>query len=145
MATYATVAQLRAYVPASLQETDAELEALLVRCEREIDLSLPAVADDDATHKILVNDLSIYASGTLTRAVCAQAEYHLHMGEAFFVEGSSVPEGPDTNMGRVQPRIAPKAKYELIDGGFLFKTGTMTQTGGVTPETYTPGKPRRTV
>lgn len=144
--TYATVEQLREYVTGTIPEDDTYLEKLLMECEVELDDQVPRLyPNDEVGPKIIIEDETNLLVDGLMKATCAQAEYHLHMGEAFFIEAHGASEGPDTMSKRKAPRIAPKAMRELRRVGLVSTTGTMTQTGGVqTGAGFTLGYPRRT-
>lgn len=123
---YAAADNLRAYISQTLSEQNTELEAILRRAEREIDLYLPDPGSDATRLKIVLSELSVYTAGCLTRATCAQAEYRLHMGEPFFIQKDVPVSGPGIDSDRAQPRLSPKAVEELVDGGFLSMTGRFT-------------------
>lgn len=145
--TYAQVSDLRSYVPVTLPETNEQLTTLLRRCEVEIDEVIPRLyPDDEPGVKIVPGDETNLLLEGLRDATCAQAEYHLHMGEAFFVEAYGASEGPDTSSKRKAPRISPKSMTELRRVGLVTMTGTMTQVGGVQPTAgFSVSNPRRTV
>lgn len=143
--TYAQVADLRSYSLVAIPETDEELTRLLFQCETEIDNHLSVPYTVDIPRKIILEEQEETTIRGLRNATCAQAEYHLHMGEAFFVEGNIIPEGPDTTMARRAPKIAPKAMTELVQAGLIRMTGSMRQGVGVPPGPWTSRDPRRTV
>jgi hypothetical protein len=121
--TYATAIDLRNYSPLVEGYTDTQLNETLRDAERWIDWYLPPMhVRDDTGLKYYPPDMAVEDAGYLNQATCAQAEYMLHMGQGFFISGSTDIVGGDFNENQA-PKIAPKAKQHLITGGFLQMTG----------------------
>lgn len=145
-ATYATKAELQAYIEGiTLPATDPLIQALLQRAERDIDLAVGALVYEANGLKYgspkTANEKHLLPEQVraLSNATCAQAEYRLSLGPDFFRKPRNKREkGPDFEVeigGDVgaPPRLAPKARAELIDGGLLFLTGRARAGGAVTP------------
>lgn len=120
---YATVTDLRNY-SALVQPYDNDtLNTTLREAERWIDSYVwPADSDPDTGLKYDPLDLSVTDAIQLNYATCAQAEYILHMGPGFFMSGSTRISGGDYQESGA-PKIAPKAKQHLLNGGFIRLTG----------------------
>jgi hypothetical protein len=69
----------------------------------------------------------------LNYATCAQAEYILHMGPGFFISGSTTISGSDYQENNA-PKLAPKAKIHLLNGGFIRLMGRVSPHRYVLPE-----------
>ena len=129
MPTYATAAQLRTYT--GLDATalpDATANAVLNKAEDDID-SLAGVNRPmiEATgHRFDVTTLSTGQVLVLRHATCAQAEYRLEMGSAFFIRSqySSV-TGPDFSTNGRLSYIGP-AVYRHLSGNGLIRLTTTT-------------------
>lgn len=130
MATYATQADFEAYVEGWVTEDAAALERLLKRAEKDIDREINTVVPEgtvpDPTTDLIILpiELDAWRKKSLSRAVCAQAEYRLAKGEDFFVE-KQMRVGEFATTSAKEPRLAPKAKEELLQGQFLALTGRM--------------------
>lgn len=125
MATYATIADFEAYMVTWVTEDSAALTKVINQAEIDIDNTLPGAVGETG-RKFLLEDLDdVLQAPYLTRAVCAQAEYILHMGPQFFVEQARQVRGPDFIGGRKAQLIAPKALQELTTGGFLALSGRL--------------------
>jgi hypothetical protein len=125
-ASYATVADLRAYSGDLVANySDDELNTTLLDAQRWIDYYVPP---GDLLDSGLKYDPTTFDTGQAThlnRATCAQAEYILMMGPGFFISGSTTVTGSDYQETKA-PKVAPKAKMELISGGFNQLTGQAT-------------------
>jgi len=122
VATYATIDNLREASRLVTGYDDASLEAELTSAELDIDNYVPPAS-------LLANGLKMDPTQLpadrllkLQLATCFQAEYRLHMGPTFFIEGSTTIKGSDHEESGA-PKIAPKAKQELLAGGFVSLTG----------------------
>lgn len=117
---YATVADLRGYSLSPLTDDDSYLEKILERAERDVDRN--AGYWNVLTNGRKFDPVSMEARKrqALARATCAQAEYRLQMGEAFFIEAvpASV-SGDDTNYTGRPPRFGPKAREEMQDAQLI--------------------------
>jgi hypothetical protein len=142
MATYATQDDLLAYVPGLQINDPARAEALLLRAEREVDdlvawpgyygatVSVfalwPRYRDPTTGLRLHPTDLEAWQAAALNRAVCAQWEYHVAMGEDFFLRPQPAavqqPEGGGYQ-GRL-PMIGPKVYVELAGTDLLRLTGS---------------------
>jgi hypothetical protein len=130
MATYATVEEFigyTAHLPVTMPE--AEIEALLVRAERDVDalLGWPPVATD--TPRVDLDSLTEFERGKLRRATCAQAAFRVLRDESSLVEG---PDGIASVDGLSfsrdpLPSFSPEALLELSGtGGHLYRrSGTL--------------------
>jgi hypothetical protein len=130
MATYATIDDLKAYAPqATAGVADAELETTLVQAEGDVDrYGLPVMERTDAGLKYDPPvDLDTLTATSLRDATCAQAEYRLYMGPALFIEGGRIGTGGDITLDKPPPLLAPKAQVELLEGGLMPMTGSMTR------------------
>jgi hypothetical protein len=117
--TYATMVDLRNYSPLTEGYTDGQLDQILRDAERWIDsYLLPMHVNADTGLKYYPPTMVTEDAVQLNHATCAQAEYMLHMGPGFFISGSTNIVGGDYNENRA-PKIAPKAKQHLINGGFI--------------------------
>lgn len=127
MALYATLEDVAAYVIGTVEITDEDMaERLLEQCERELDTVL--IRNTFSWEDSLRIDPAILApfqEVALTKATCAQFEYHRTMGEDFFVKPQPLavrqPEGGGYD-GRLA-WISPKAFRELDGKSLLQVTG----------------------
>jgi hypothetical protein len=125
MATYAQIDDLKSYteLQAVLVLSDADMESLLERAELDLDQNLfpPVMALTVANRKIDLTDLNELELFALNRATCAQAEYRVVQGPAFFVQAQykqvGGPGGFSTT-GRL-PIVGPKVKRELGGTGLM--------------------------
>jgi hypothetical protein len=117
MATYATQVDFVQFVPGFVIEDVDALEQLLLDAENDIDAAVGrgnVIGDNRKFDLDLMTDNEAYC---LMRATCAQAEYRLHMGEQFFIEGRQKEvTGRDAKIQGPLPYIGPKAKIELTRG-----------------------------
>lgn len=128
MTTYATYADLEAYLEDSdVTVPDEAGERLIARCEYEVDTLLAGfgVPNDSTGLKYdPTTDLEDWQSAALNRAVCAQAEYHLVMGDDFFVQGQYDSwQGPDFAAKGKLPYFGPKVALELAGTGIARTAG----------------------
>lgn len=139
MATYATQADFEAYVEGWTTSDPAALERLLERAERDVDSAVGRWDRQDNGLKFGTpatdneQGLTDLQKDALARATCAQAEYRLAMGEAFFVEAQ--PEnvsGPDYSQTGALPRIGPKV-YDELEGTDLMRLTTRLSGRGSRP------------
>lgn len=71
-----------------------------------------------------LTDLNANQAIALANAVCAQVEYRIRMGPAFFVRPQyKNVKGPDFATSGKLPRIAPKARQELSGTGLILTGG----------------------
>lgn len=113
---YATVQDFANYMADDLTAVpaDAVAERLLRRAELEVDTLLAgfgAPYDDTGLKYAPSTDLTAPQFAALTRAVCAQAKYHLIMGDEFFDSWQYDSwQGPDFaakgKLGYFSPRVA---------------------------------------
>lgn len=129
MATYASSTDLTAY----LQDSDVTApdptpaERLLMRCELEVDTLLAGYGQPNDSTGLKYNpatDLQTWQAAKLNRAVCAQAEYHLVMGDDFFIQGQYDSwQGPDFAAKGKMPYFGPKVALELAGTGIARSAG----------------------
>jgi hypothetical protein len=134
--SYATVDEFIEWMRLNGHEwtgTEEEAERELILAERDIDNAA------GPRNRSPVNNLKFGApAGTnefglsleqrdrLSRATCAQAEFRLQMGRAFFIEDqrqtTTTPDGVE--QGKV-PRLGPLARRELIGSDLIRLTGRL--------------------
>lgn len=138
---YATIEDLKAWT-GDTSLAGAEVERALARAEDDIDRAVGAWPIDPATGRKFdpeSGDLEAWRYERLRDATCAQAEYRLHMGEAFFTEGQADSvSGPGVSSSGRLPRLSPQAREQLESGGLLRLTTLLT--GTLVPD---PRWPRR--
>ena len=125
MPTYATRADCLAYTEGLVVEDNAAFDRLIERAEDDIDnIAGPLPVDEGTGRKFVPANMSTGSAAALRRATCAQAEYRVEMGEAFFTR-AQFPEssGPDFSRKGTLPYFAPKAARELRSTGLLRATG----------------------
>lgn len=113
--TYASVADFEAYVSDRLSLDTPTIENRLAEAERDIDLVVGPIPIDPATGlKFIIGDLEPEDVTALSRATCAQAEYRVEMGPAFFrrPQADKV-SGPDFSQEGQLPIVGPAAMREL--------------------------------
>ena len=117
--TYASVSDFEAYSDGWTTTDAAELEAVLEDAERDIDRLIPYQGARPTSQLLKFSNGDLTAMGTrdrtaLMRATCAQAEYRIQMGPAFFrkAQHASV-SGPKFSTSGMLPRIGPKVAEEL--------------------------------
>lgn len=124
MSTYATLTDLRAYAPVAADPgalNDAAAQRVLDHAERDVDAQLAVPAGTARQPSGLKYDpatLEAWKRAALSRAVCAQAEYRLVMGEEFFIKAQHENvRGPDFSTSGRLPEIGPKVDRELAGTG----------------------------
>jgi hypothetical protein len=137
VSTYAQLDDVTAY--GVVVEDPTAAQNLLDVCEREIDnvvtypygplsrvMTAYPLRDQTTGLRLDPTQLLTYQAAALARAVAAQFEYHIAMGEDFFrlpqVASVQNPEGGGYN--GTLPRLGPKALRELQDSDLLSLTGT---------------------
>lgn len=127
--SYTTEADVRAYAPQITTGIgDDELATLIAQAEQDIDNALPFTYDiTGAGRKIDTADLDVDSRRALSNATAAQVEYRLHVGPAFFIEGAQQITGGDITLTKPPKLLAPKARTELVNAGFIAMTGSMTR------------------
>jgi hypothetical protein len=129
-ATYATPAEVRAYVTAEtavlLPKDDADLEAMIETAELDVDRQLSARLERDPTtgRKLTLADLSAVQVAALSRATCAAVEWRTLQGEDDLAEA----DDGTTQVGGLRtgpmPRPpGPKMIEELAGFGFAWRSG----------------------
>jgi hypothetical protein len=140
---------LQAVIPGLVIDNLTIMNQLIVDCEWEIDSILGLWTRDPTTgRKInpnnivqvatiipyaselfapLTRGITIYQLHALRRAVCAQVEYHLKMGEDFFLRPHyTTVSGPQfSRTGETPDRIAPKARQHLAGTGLQRMTARL--------------------
>lgn len=122
--SYATVADLRAYSPLVANFSDEELEAVLVKAQRQVDRQLTGTFEATGLRAIPA-DLETNEATALREATCEQALYRIHWGEQFFMMPNQPVSGGDASTNSKVPKFAPEARAILIDNGMLRLTGHM--------------------
>lgn len=123
--TYTTVAELESYTGGTGLDTDAA-ERLLTFAERDIDRAAGVFAMFPNGRKFDPPRMVNVQASALSLATCAQAEYRLAKGEQFFIEDQPDSlSAPDYSRQGKEPRIGPKAKEHLWQGGLLRRTARM--------------------
>ena len=119
MPTYAQKQDCLDYTAGLTVDNDADFDKLIERAEDDIDSLLGDHPLDEATgRKLIFGDLTFGKARAVTRAVCAQVEYRIEMGEAFFVRGQvDESSGPDFSRKGKLPYIGPKVARELGGAG----------------------------
>lgn len=125
MATYATQADVEAYSEGLVVDDAAAFGRLLDRAERDVNRQLVGWPDPTTGLRIDVADLEQWQRDALARAVAAQVEYRLEVGEKRLAGGSSVRgkvKGPDfeiDNSNSPTMKTGPKVRDELVGTGLL--------------------------
>jgi hypothetical protein len=134
MATYASQADLEAYIEGWTTDDPDAVERLLERAERDVDsvLASPVPGGRQATGLRLDPDgLPGWQAQALARATCAQAEYRFAMGEEFFVRAQhDRVYGPDFRTDGQLPYIGPKVERELAGTGLARTEGVRSLRAG---------------
>jgi hypothetical protein len=130
MATYAQLADLTAYLEDSDVSAPTDIFAgarLIERAEFEVDTLLVGFgqpSDETGLKYNPATDLQPWQAAALARAVCAQAEYRLIMGDEFFAQGQYDSwQGPDFAAKGKLPYFGPKVAYELNGTGIARTAG----------------------
>ena len=124
--SYATLADARGYTDLDDGLTDAAAEQILRRAERDVDDLLvgpDTLAEGERQASGLKYDpatLTAWRAAALTRAVSAQFEYRILMGEEFFARAQhATVRGPEFATSGELPYIGPKVTRELNGTGLL--------------------------
>lgn len=117
---YASATDVRNYAPELSTYTDDEINAELRKAERDIDWYAGFSGVKNAVSGLRfdpIADLDVPIREALTRATCAQVQYRLYMGPAFFVDEVQYQEvqGRDQTVRRPQ-RVGPQARSEFPTG-----------------------------
>jgi hypothetical protein len=127
MATYATQADLEAYVEGWVTDDVDATERLLERAERDVDSILVSpVPGGRQTGGLRLDPASLpdWQKTALQRATCAQAEYRFTMGEEFFIRAQhDRVQGPEFRTDGRLPYIGPKVERELAGTGLARTEG----------------------
>lgn len=116
---YAQISDLEEYAPETTSLTDSEKASALQKAERDIDwYSGFGGAPNDVTglrFDPITGITNIPTQRALTRATCAQAQYRLYMGDAFFTDQVQYREvGGDARTATTRPKVVgPQAKLEF--------------------------------
>ena len=125
MPTYATAADCSAYIAGLAIDNPAEFDKLIEHAERDVDSLLTFTPPRTTALKVDPDDLETWQAGALTRAVCAQVEYRLAMGEEFFIRDQHDSErGPAFSVSGKLSRIGPKVLVELGSTGLVQPPGS---------------------
>lgn len=113
--TYASVQDFKDYVSDRLDLDDPTITNRLLEAERDLDLVVGPIPVDMATGlKFIPDELEDDDAGALVRATCAQAEYRVEMGPAFFRRPQfNKTKGPDYETEGQAPIVGPAAMREL--------------------------------
>jgi hypothetical protein len=117
--TYAQISDLEVYAPETATLTDSEKAAALLKAERDIDWYAGfggAPNDLSGLRFDPITDIAdVPVVNALMRATCAQAQYRLYMGDAFFTDQVQYREvGGDARTETSRPAlIGPQAKLEF--------------------------------
>jgi hypothetical protein len=125
---YAAISDVRDYTAQALDVSDDDLQDILERAERDVDGELiepvPWGRDETTGLKYDPTSLETWRAAALNRAVCAQTEYRLAMGEDFFVRAQHATErGPDFAVSGQLPYIGPKVFRELAGASLVATAG----------------------
>jgi hypothetical protein len=129
VATYATYVDFTTYLQDSALTlpNQATSERLLQRCELEVDTLLAGYGAPYDSTGLKYNpptDLTTTQAAALSRAVCAQAGYHLVMGDEFFSQGQYDSwQGPDFAAKGKLPYFGPRVALELSGQGIARTPG----------------------
>lgn len=130
MSTYAHPQDLTNYLADTNVTAPVDAGAadrLLQRAEYEVDTLLAGFGVPNSSTGLKYNptvDLQDWQQSALARAVCAQAEYHLVMGDEFFVQGQYDQwQGPDFGASGKLPYFGPKVSMELAGTGIARSAG----------------------
>jgi hypothetical protein len=119
MPTYTTPADVNLYIEGGTGLDEASLNRYIDRAERDVDRALTQYALSPG-QDLKVNpltDITPEQATALARAVAAQVEYRLHLGEEFFIEHQyESTSSPDYSTNGRVPRIGPKVFEELRSG-----------------------------
>lgn len=127
---YAQQADVETFVENWVTDDPDALARLISRCEDDIDLAVGALLVETNGRKFgspaTTNEKHLRPDQvtSLRNATCAQVEYRFALGEQFFVMPS--PEGvsgPDYTAKGTPPKLAPKARRYLQDGGLFLLAG----------------------
>ncbi len=127
MATYATTAELTAYLDENADASvgNADADKLLERAERDVDRVIgPYTVNATTGLKLTPASLTSVQRAALSRATCAAAEYRLVLGEAELV-GDDVLLPVMLQPIRTAGRVAPKILEELAGSGLITWSGTV--------------------
>lgn len=120
MSAYATESEYEDYAGT---DAPSDVERLLEKASDDVDTVLGTyrvLEDGDfAGRKIDPETLDYPASRALKRATCAQAQYRLEMGEAFFIQPSIASSGPEFSLEQPASHIGPLTWRELAGSGLL--------------------------
>jgi hypothetical protein len=129
MATYATAADLTAYLAASGVACGMDPDALLVRAEHDVDRAVGPRATDPVTGlKFSLADLSDAQVASLRDATCAAAEWRITTTERELIAGGDDYIPTELRVLRVGGRVSPKMLEALAGSGLVSLSGTVSTT-----------------
>jgi hypothetical protein len=128
MSTYASSDELESYLEASDVRTGADLESLLIRAEGDVDRALgPYPVDPTTGLKLDPASLTTAQKASLSRAVCAAAEWRITISEKELIGGDDfVPS--ELRILRTGGRVSPKMLEALAGSGLVSYSGTVSTT-----------------
>lgn len=119
-ATYATVADYKAYIEGAPGVDDARIGRELVRAERDVDRVLGPMRRDDTTGlKVDPTQLPPYMAAALSRAVCAQAVFLITSAPAVGSAPGAVvleEQGPEFRIKYATPAVAGTGGAAAVTG-----------------------------
>jgi len=116
MPTYTDKDACLAYIEGLTVADDAAFDRKIEKAERDVDraLGLYYGRDDVTGLKIDPTTLTQADADVLSRATCAQVEYRIEMGEAFFTRPQfATVQGPDYATTGTLPYVGPAVMREL--------------------------------
>lgn len=120
MSTYATIEDFKAFTEMDPLPSDQLIQRALDRAEFDVDAYLPGPPLDTGL-RVVPTDLLDWQADRLNKAVCAQAEYRLEMGDEFFQHAvnDEVIQGPDFTISGRRSRFSPVAAQWLRGASLL--------------------------
>lgn len=132
MPTYTDTEAVAAYLALSdaalaLPELEAEADALIERAEDDVDRILDAalVRDEKTGRKLDPDNLTDGQAAALSRAVAAQVEFRLTVGEDELTGDDSLRSAAGVTFQPATRPPGPKAVEELSGYGFPWRSGTV--------------------
>lgn len=114
---YASTLDLREYAPELATRSEDELNAALLKAERDIDEYAGFVVVLDSGRKFDLDPdtggLDISQAAAITRATCAQARFRIYMGPAYFVKEVGYGEVGGDIPVKKPPRYGPEMRMEF--------------------------------
>lgn len=136
MPTYTDADACSAYIEGLTIDDPDGFDRLIAKAERDVDRALGLYFHRDETTGLKIDPTTLIQADqdVLSRATCAQVEYRIEMGDAFFTRAQfQQAQGPDYATTGTLPYIGPAVVRELEQSPTLLRLSAPWNTHGGAP------------